>query len=279
MLQYFKLLSNKEVFERIIVRKREILQDEIGFEALAYLNEDLLKYKPHYEIHSNAAGMGSSSNKVVALMKSISEALERWAYSQTKGDNNLGYDIINDSSGFSAYPNILRNIARRNSIQEAFERWALLSFWNGDIKLTYSEESKTAIYFDNELGLYFTIVFDKQDSKYIYGFSASHNLKDAIYSSRIECYRNFKTIKSLSKMEYEIDKLHLGERRLLHFASPEGFQSVMNKIQKSPSKNKTANLVLCQEVKGPWSKYTNVYRSVFDCPDIAHSDHVNIFKF
>lgn len=158
-------MNNKDIVSKISFREREILPGKFGFESLTWLNSALTESKPTWAFHSQADGMGSDFDKNTSILKSLSESMERWAWLETQEEKKFRYDIVPDTSGFAAYPNLFKKYSKNISRAEAFERWCLLSFWVGDIKLTNDSNRDVYQYYDSSLSFFCHQTSNHESSK------------------------------------------------------------------------------------------------------------------
>ena len=243
---YGHKLQNSEIVDKIIIKDIEIMPEVRGYEAVCHLNSNInIKY-PDYTFHLKAAGVGSSENKRVAIYKSISEALERWAYSELS---------LSSTAGLAAFPSIYGKYSKQKSKAELIERYCLNLLNSEQLNLT---ELKSCIYTSKINEYNFVLV--KSSCQSAYGFSCHVKLKSAIESASIEMFRNLKTIEKYKNLKSE----NLQERRLMYFAS-EGKEYILNKIKAGLHSTCHVDLpkIRTLELDGPWSRYSRVFQSQF----------------
>ncbi|MBI3534188.1 MAG: hypothetical protein HY072_01700 [Deltaproteobacteria bacterium] len=91
---------------RLSIIQKQLTPSIVGHEALAYLVKDLKNgWNLKHRIYGNVDGAGSSEYKNQASYKSISEALERWAfyeiYNNAKVKNKYGFNIDPTTTGMA----------------------------------------------------------------------------------------------------------------------------------------------------------------------------------
>ncbi len=221
---------------RLDCHPKEIRQGEFGYEARAELSD------------GNCFGLGSHEIKEVATHKAISEALERWAFhemKQSKHKSLFGFDLDPSTTGMAAYPGLFKTEARHLAYAEALERYAVLGWWNRELPAiarpykkdieaaeirTFHTNKVTAILWHRELN----------GHVYYYGFSSGENLCEACHRAEIELWRKKKVTQYPESHKF--------------------FLETMEYTQKLHTTSKSPKLLVDEEIKGPWSKYTTVWR-------------------
>jgi hypothetical protein len=275
--------------ERIVVSPISNEFNDERFEAAAFLrNEHIPKYLVKNKIYGNPHGTGSDNRKSIACNKAISEALERWAYYESCGsikDRDYGFDIDPMSSGMAAFPGLSKHPAKTIALYEALERWALVEWWIGNLRGHFvgSDEIKQFRIFIPTLG---TIViswciYETSPIRVAYGFAAGKSHIDAFNRSKTELHRNVHVLKKYFSRPIELSELHMQERRVVHFAQQDGFNSFLKKVNSSNQPHETnsiPNLMFDLEIRGPWSKYTTVWRCLYQS-SIKYEMHEDILDF
>lgn len=276
-------------------KPRQIAQDVNGFEAYAQICPDLMEYTNENFIYGHYAGTGSDKFKFIAQHKAISEALERWAFSQAISNGEkarYGFDVEPSTSGMAAFPGFTSRGAREIALFEAVERWSIVNWWNGnlaskaitvidranscgvvEILTPWSKNSSTIILYSN----------CSNSSRTAYGFAAHQNRKLAITKAEIELFRNKLLLSNISPNLNFSDLKRRNERRLIYFSSVEGhehFKQVLYNSMKVGFKNDIPGKLVDREIKGPWSKYCHVWRILFENEFDSHlSNDVDQFYF
>ncbi|MFN3455008.1 MAG: hypothetical protein ACK41T_08625 [Pseudobdellovibrio sp.] len=252
-----------------------------GYEATALLKADLRHNADKYTLYDNVDGMGSDTYKSIACYKAISEALERWAYyiSSITQPNIYGFDIDNSTNGMAAFPDLLKITARRNSLYEALERWTLCEWWANNLAVTLHTINDINC-MEIKIPPYGVtcISWKISNEKYVYGFASAKNFLTAFNKSTIELFRNDYV---LSKSNFFNNNLNLQEQRLIFFSTKNGYNIFLEKVKESSAKqqqNKTPKLILSKEIIGPWSKYSTIWRSLFETTN-QNNESVEVFLF
>lgn len=249
-------VEKDKIFHKIVLKSCQIEPSTEGFIALAHLSPELKIPKWNCELYSNAHGTGSSKIKQQAINISISEALERWAFydEASKG-------VATESSGYAAYPSLFGLKAKENSYFEALERWSLLKFNSGELPLSKSSEKALDIYYSSLTKGYFCLCHkETSNNLHAYGFGAGKSKRIARQSAIKELQRNKLLLEKSSELVSQNDN----EQRLLYFAKSDGhahFQEMI-KIALELKKAAEPEVEKQYEVKGPWSKYTKVWRTI-----------------
>ncbi|MGZ3809998.1 MAG: hypothetical protein ACXVCE_18080 [Bacteriovorax sp.] len=286
---YRTLLFENDLIEKINYFEIEQFGGIRHHEALVFLKKKHMpEWLSHSELYSSCDGTGTSQYKNTAVYKAISEALERWAFYLTiesNESNKYCFDINPSTTGMAAYPGLTTKVPRENAILEASERWALHEFWRGNLPII---EHKTKIedlhHYEivTELNnIKISLLSYKSDSKYLYAFAADRMLKNSYEHALIELSRNLRVMKKLTKENINFNNFKdISDKRLIYFASTEGYDLFNSKIHSAPKSPLTKSKLICdQELKGPWNKYTKVWRYLYanSYPD-SEDDHT-IFMF
>lgn len=276
-LKYRNIFSEQRgPIEKLNCNQVQITQSILGYEAACYLKTSIKSSSPiNFKIYDNPDGMGSDTSKSIACYKAISEALERWAYSEaiispTKVE--FGFDIDPSTSGLAAYPGITTSGARNTARLEALERWALVNWWEGKFSATQHQDGGLKYLSIQIPGKGAVVVTWMQiptlDKISAYGFAADAKPKEAFLRAQIELFRNVEVLKRYFNSTNKISKddLDIQEQRLLWFASELGFKNFQRRVDASvllKISNPTPELIVDKEIKGPWSKYATVWRSLY----------------
>lgn len=262
----------------------ELISGDNFFEAVCVLQSEL---KPTWisisDVYSNRDGAGADRFKNIAVYKSISEALERWAFYvfADQADQSIyRFDENPSTTGMAAYPGLSAKKARSNAILEASERWALHEFWRGNlpVKEHFSPIENLNHY---EIGtpfknVYVSLVSFKSESQFVYSFAADNTLIGSFNHALIELSRNFRVMKKIAQLNKSYaDFNDISDRRLIFFSTFEGNEFFNNKIKSAPSKILAHPKLICDnEIKGEWSEYTRVWRYLYEgaYPN-SESDH------
>lgn len=244
-----------------------------SFQASARLRPDLTETKMNCAVFGNHDGTGTNDNPAIAQHMAISEALERWALLsvQRSGEGkNYGFDIDPSSNGMAAFPGFAWQ-ARQKSRLEALERFALTGWWNGNFAATRSEltHNISLVRIHHRMGYgEVAITYRKSPNGLVsYGHAAAASLKQATTKAIVEMVRSEFVLSRYQAASNLTEITNFFERRTLHFASPEGhaefLRKVTSKAQKPTPRWKT---IFDGEIKGPWSKWTTIWRHAVEMP-------------
>lgn len=273
---------------KVELTETQILNTCGGYEALAYLHQSLslTKFDVFY-LYSNADGSGSASTKNEAIYKAISEALERWAFYVTFSSSDkerYGFLIDPSTTGMAAFPGLFKFQARSLAYREALERYALVAWWAGLLplrKLNYREGIVAYEIVTADSSPSVALLTRKVGERFVYGFAAHKNFKKACLKAEIELERNayVLTLPFEIPKEKEISTL---EKRLLYFSESEGrklFEQRVFTSLKLEAFPPLPKLCVDSEIKGPWTKYTTVWRCLFTYPVDVKTEQVDFFLF
>ncbi len=286
-VKYHELLKPNAIIDRVVVGPYINLFGKTMYQATAYLSEECLQHKDtHHSIYGDADGTGTSENKTTAVYKAISEALERWAFwdfSNSPLKAELGFDLDPTTAGIAAYPGANPWWAKRLAMNEAFERWALVRWWNGELSLAPFEDSRLP----QKAGLnYFRFLVDElpivlasyqfqNEGRTVtaYGFAASQKIEAAAERALIELERNMHALKAyFARGETSAPKEPF-EKRLLFYSSEDGHKEFLSHIG-GQNQATLPRLIFDGEIVGPWLRYAVVWRSL---PDGTYTDQGFMF--
>lgn len=275
---YRNLIENKQIISDVIFYNVTLLDGKKLIEASTTLNQ---KLRPSYisvsEIYSKSDGGGTSKNKNVAIYKSLSEALERWAfYDKVDSDESHKYafDINPSTCGMAAFPSLTSARAKENAMMEAVERFAIhqFNFMKLPIVKHHCEVSKLSHYeiitpFDN---LHVSLLMYDNAGQFLYSFACRKHLNESFEHALVELARNMRVTKKIFNKKIELTGI--SDKRLQFYSSDEGkdkFESLLGNAPRNISVK--ATLICNTEITGPWSKYTKVWRTLF--ADSYAQDH------
>lgn len=265
----YRLRYNR-VIDKILVYREEILPGIKGYSAKCFLREKCEKSKMTF--YTSADGQGSSKNRREAINIAISEAMERWAFSEYSKE----MAGVLTSSGFAAYPELFYFKSKRNARSESFERWCLYQFNNKNLPLEQVDDS-TFLFTSKKY--YFSLIYQKLDDFVCYGFGAKTNVKSSLFSAQKELCRNKTILKNRHRFP-DVD--HLYEKRLLFFAQKAGFelfQDFLNTALELRKSSSQFEIKSENKLIGAWSKFRKVYycQSGVDC--LQSNEKVEYFLF
>jgi len=257
------------------------------YQADAFLTPGLSPRKPEFEPCAEADGTGSSACLDVARHMAVSEAIERWAFhSEYTGPNasRYGFDGDCSSNGMAAFPGFFKTQARTRAHLEALELLALVAWWNGHIDASPAPSTLPGI---EALRLHHpadfgevVIVYRKSKSGHVsYGYAAGNTMAGATTRAVVELARNEFFVTAHKICGRHKSSSNYLERRCLHFASPDGHQEFLTRIETGPDKEAPAwDPHYDGEISGPWSRYATVWRTALRMPTQDFLDpRVNFF--
>lgn len=266
------------------IARLELADLEVGgrreFAANAFLRPGLVDECGERLLYSRANGTGVSPSPMVARFMAISEAMERWAHWQlhTSAEKaRYGFDVDPSSNGMAAFPGLFARQARHNALMEAAERFNLLHWWEGRLP---AAESATrwpgvrAATICSEAPGVTVILFKRTEAGcYCYGHGAANDYALACRKAIVEMERHAIAVARSAR-------LHAGriqdslpadadpiERRTLFFATDAGHELFLERLRSSPHQPLARpRLVFDGVVPGPWTKYADVWRVVYEPP-------------
>jgi hypothetical protein len=297
-LKYRNCVGPDKPFTRIETRKIAMFDGEIAFEALSEVNKDLKLIDMHPSVvYGTSFSCGTDSSKVVAVFKCISEGLERWAYLSTfeKGLRKLRFDANPTSTGFAAYPGILKNRVRSIAKYEALERWAIINWWRGKVKSRICEVRKfrEGVLTIHELAcdtekffvslLHYQFNSTEFDVIHAYSFAAGSTFNFSVQKAKVELDRNINSLKRFKNAKFEeaIEIVSVEDARLIYFSRAEGNDAFQKKIKYSQGVDTNFSdleVIVDCEVKGDWNNFATVWRYLFKNSHCDDNDH-NFFFF
>jgi len=245
------------------------------YQADAFLTPCLSPRKPAFGKEVEADGTGSNESPRIARNMAVSEAIERWAlHTEYAGPNARRYGFADDcsSNGMAAYPGFFKNQARSRAHLEALELLALVAWWDGHIDASPAPSPLPGIdllrlHHPAEFGEV-VIVYRKSKSGHVsYGYAAGNSMTGATTRAIVELARN-EVIISCHKICSRTKPIsNYLERRRLYFASPEGHQEFLARVEAGPDKSAPAwEPHYDGEITGPWSRYATVWRTALRMP-------------
>jgi hypothetical protein len=266
------------------------------YEATTYLDEKSLSITPvKSKIYDNPSGTGTSNNKHTAIHKSISEAIERWAFEVFRKEcsscflnSKISNSQLQTSCGYAAYPGLTTYESKIRARLEAVERWSLNEWWLGKLS-SFQYKGLNQICDKNLQSLiipvkksFVSITYSKvtrnNQSYYCFGFACAKTIKDSIEKSKIEMSRNKFVLERYYKNQISLDSLQ--DKRLVYFSTDRGFEDFQYRVDQSRKINQTnvsPEFVFDSEIKGPWSKYSTVWRSL--CKETESTSKLSSINF
>ncbi len=272
------------------LKKSELIKIENGNSVYYQQNcwlIDSLKYQDTEKtfLYSDCDATGSDTYAHIAVWKSYSELLERWAYHDlmNRGSKEFGLIFDRTTTGFAALPCWPKYAARNHALSEAIERWSISNWWRGNLSASFFEYKNTSnvkalsIDIGNKFG-YVVIVFNyfnyQNENKYFYGFAHSFTREKAYLKSLVEMERNKLVIQNFLVSNFSLKSI--SDRRLNYFSTELGHAKFLKKINSNPkSYISLPKLLIDSQIPGPWDKYATVWRclypdTIYDWSDETH---------
>lgn len=266
-------IERLEVTDTIVLGRREFL-------ASAFLREGLGDGGAGFETGNPASGSGTAASPMVARFMALSEALERWAHWQLHGGEAgipYGFGVDPSSNGMAAYPGLWRRQARAGALMEASERFNLLNWWEGHLPAAETATEwpgvRAAVICSDVPGI--TVVLFKRttDGFFAYGHGAAMDYQGACRKAAVEMERHALLLSRFAMMHAgRIDAqlpvtAHPIERRSLFFGTEAGHELFLERLRSGPRRSPPQpRLVFDAAIPGPWSRYADVWRVVYEPP-------------
>ncbi|PTY07513.1 hypothetical protein DB347_09465 [Opitutaceae bacterium EW11] len=252
------------------------------YQAAAFLRPDL----PGNRVDGVADGAAFSDSPEVARDLAISEALELWAFRETRRAHaaEYGFGLDRTSNGLAAFPGFKWQ-ARRRARFAALERFALVSWWDRRVSASvhrapYPGVGMVRIHHGQTFGEV-VILFHQAPTGFVaYGHAAGATLATATSKAVVELVRSEFGIsrrRACGSMNQPLDYF---ERRCLYFSTPEGHAEFMERVAAPADRPSPKwNVVYDGEIPGPWSQWTRVWRHCVVMPTYAFLDTRQNFFF
>jgi len=242
------------------------------FQANARLVEGLVPKRP-LRLFGDADGTGTHTSRLLARQIAISEALERWAYFATVHSvdrTRYAFELDSSSNGLAAFPGANRGAARKAALMEAVERFCLIAWWEGQAGARWMQTDWPGVDAISIPGPFggFTVVLTRRTPRGLraYGHAAAETFTGACEKAMVELARGESV---LAGAEAGAGRSRdLVERRLLFFATPEGFARVCARVEAAETRPALAAAwIACdREIPGPWSRHATVWRCLLQPP-------------
>ena len=250
------------------------------FLANAYLREDLIAWRMSRVVYGSANGSGTDESPMVARFKAISEALERWAHMAvlTSADRDrCGFDVDPSSNGMAAFPGLFRRQARVAAQMEASERFNLLSWWEGRLAALEQDTKwpgvRAAVLCSDAPGVTVILFRQSPHGHYAYGHASGPDYDSACNRAAMEMERHDKVVARYALVHtgeagYAAPaNAHPIEQRSVFFSTPQGHELFLERLRSRPRQTvRKPKLVFDGPVRGPWSRYADVWRVVYAPP-------------
>jgi hypothetical protein len=247
------------------------------FMANAYLKSGLIVGKERVTLYGTASGSGVDASPMVARFKALSEAMERWAHGQLHGRSRYGFDVDPSTNGLAAFPGLCARQARRFAQAEAAERFNLLHWWEGRLPALEGSTRwpgvRSVTICSEAPGITVILYKPTPAGWMVYGHAAALTYEDACWQAALEMERHEMLIGQFApahagQVRGQLSaEAHPIERRCLFFASPEGHELFLERVRASSAEVRARpRLVYDGPVPGPWSRYADVWRVVYEPP-------------
>ena len=218
-----------------------------------------------------ADGSGMGLTRLEARAKAVSEALERWAYTETSSGPDAalyGYPYSMSTKGMAAFPGVFPGQARRWAIAEAFEYFSVDAWWGGTLNHWIINRDDATVVFINqpEFSGHIALAIRHLDlNNYVasYGIGSGATPEEAEMKAQLEACRSQSILerRDATPASARNKPILEQEQRLLELSSPEGFSMVKDRLASRPwLPTITPKVIYDGPVQGPWNKYAHVWR-------------------
>lgn len=266
-------IERLEMADMTVLGRREFL-------ANAYLVAGLAGQRDDRSVFSSANGSGTSTSPMLARFMAISEAMERWAHWQLHagaGRSKYGFDVDPSSNGMAAFPGWRARQARGTALMEAAERFNLLNWWEGRLPAAESGTRwpgvRSATICSEAPGVTVILFRHTAAGHVAYGHGNALDHEAACWKAAAEMERHELVLQRFALTHAGrisgalSDKAHPIERRALFFATEAGHELFLERLRSRPTKVASRpRVVFDGELPGPWSRYANVWRVVYEPP-------------
>jgi hypothetical protein len=253
------------------------------FAANAHLRSELALGGPPRQLWSAADGSGLADSPLVARFKAVSEALERWAHAALHGaeaGRGYGFDVDPSSNGLAAFPGLFARQARAAARAEAAERFNLLHWWEGQLRVVPVAapwpECEAWVIESEAPGVTVLLHRSEPEGFHAFGHAAGRNVAGACAHALGELERHATAIRgwaarsaagAVTSRPRTSAELGTQERRPLFFSTAAGYAAFRARVESAPRMPcARPRLVFDGVVRGPWSRYADVWRVVFAPP-------------
>ncbi|MCC5838743.1 MAG: hypothetical protein JJT96_01360 [Opitutales bacterium] len=224
---------------------------------------------PVSAVFSAADGSGVGKTMFEARAKAVSEALERWAYYETRSGpdaGRYGYPVADSTKGMAAFPGLFASSARSRAMAEAYEHYAVDSWWSGAFEHWAVEEDGFTLVFirvPDYRGFVVLAIRRLHSGVFAaaYGTGSARTRTAAVLSAKLEALRMETALENADHPE----KATGSEAALLRRASHRGFLAVRDRLNMPPWRAASAPRLLYDgPVNGPWQQFAHVWRYAFE---------------
>lgn len=251
------------------------------FQSNAHLRPECFAGAWKKRIFSDASGSGTDRCPLVARCKAISEALERWAHwalFRSTDAPRYGFDIDPSSNGMAAFPGLLARQTRGAALMEATERFNLLNWWEGRLaarEVAAPGPDVEAFVIESDTpGT--TVILHRRSERghHAFGHAARRTFAAACEAAAVEMERHERVVGCYARAGggrgcATAPDLHPIEERCLFFASDEGYAVFRQHVGcRAARPRPKPRVVFDGAVPGPWSRYADVWRVLFEPPSL-----------
>jgi len=251
----------------------------LGFVANATLRADYLPSRAANQLYSNATGSGTDRSPLVAKFKAFSEAMERWAHGalcRAPEAGRYGFDVDPSSTGMAAFPGLWPRQARGAALMEATERYNLLHWWEGWLDVRAIPPPwpgvEAWVFESSAPGVAVLLHRQTEPGYHTYGHAAAPKLADACRHAAAEMQRHERVLEVYLKKHGTLTiqpDMPMMEQRSLFFATAEGHAVFRARLaRRAAAPPARPKLVFDGVVPGPWSRYADVWRVLFEPPSL-----------
>lgn len=266
-------IDRLEMSDTSVLGQRQVL-------ANAYLREGLVWGREEDSHFGPVHGSGTAASPMIARFMAISEAMERWAHWQlhrSSEKSRYGFDEDPSSNGMAAFPGVFKRQARFGARLEAAERFNVLNWWEGRLPAWESVTPWTGVraaVIQSAAPGVTVILFKRTEAGLIaYGHAAATDFIKACRKAAVEMERRVQSMAHFAAVGGDGVTRHLPadahpiELRSAFFAQPEGHALFLERLRSRPSgPAPVPRVVFDGPVPGPWSRYADVWRVVYEPP-------------
>lgn len=246
-----------------------------AYQAAAFLKPELAAGRSGQV----ADGAAFAESPGAARDLAISEALELWAFRETRRASGGRYGFAHDrsSNGMAAYPGFKWQ-ARRSARFAALERYALVGWWDRRLPATvhqapYPDVGMVRIQHGQDFGEV-VILYHRAPTGFVaYGHAAGSTLATATSRAAVQLVRSEFGISRHRACGAISPPADYFERRCLYFSTPEGHAEFVERLGAAADRPRPRwNVLFDGEIPGPWSRWTKVWRHCVAMPTYSFLD-------
>jgi hypothetical protein len=261
--------------------------DRNSYQAAAFLKRGLADSSGESAGSTTADGIACSDDPAVAEHMAISEALEGWAFRETRrspGRARYGFCHDRSSNGMAAFPGFKWQ-ARRRARLEALQKFALVSWWDKRVPATshrapYPGVGMVRIHHGQNFGEV-VILYHRAPTGFVaYGHAAGTSLATATTRAALQLVRSERVISRQRACGSLAQATNYFDRRCLYFSTEEGHREFLDRVESGETKPASSwKTIFDGEIPGPWSQWATVWRHCVEMPTYAFLDTRQNFFF